>query len=77
MVGFVYESRGVTVVKTGRPLKGEAPRAIPVSCRLTEAEYRQFQALAFKRRCSITDLLRIAVADLVRAKDAAGDAQRP
>jgi hypothetical protein len=48
-----------------------------VSCRLTEAEYRQFQALAFKRRCSITDLLRIAVADLVRAKDAAGDAQRP
>ncbi len=52
--------------KMGRPLKGDAPRDLPVSCRLTKREYDQLQALAIRRRCSVADLLRIAIADLVR-----------
>lgn len=64
------------MAKTGRPLKGDAPRVLPVCCRLTEEEYRQFQALAFKRGSSMTDLLRVAVAELVRSKDAKSIAPR-
>ncbi len=61
------------MAKMGRPLIGERPRSIPVSCRLTEEEYHRLQALAFRRGCSKTDLLRLAIIDLLRGAAVAVD----
>jgi hypothetical protein len=53
--------------KTGRPLKGDAPRDLPVSCRLTKREWHQLDDLARRRRCSKADLLRIAIVGLLES----------
>lgn len=46
------------MAKTGRPLAGDAVREIPVTFRVTQAEYRWLQSLSYKHGRSVSDVVR-------------------
>ena len=64
-------------MKTGRPLAGDAVRAIPVTFRVTEAEYRWLQSLSFKHGRSITDIVRFLVLAGMPASSAPAEVSPP
>lgn len=55
--------------KVGRPRKDE-PRVIPVGFKANQREYHYLQALAYKRGCSIGELVRaLALVGMPPAKE--------